>query len=77
MRHAAHGAAQRRAPGFAEYRTTLDVVAGEPRDLGTIALTPAAGVLELASRPGGANVTASTCTPLPASRQPLALACHA
>ncbi len=46
-----------RAPGFAEYRTTLDVVAGEPRDLGTIALTPAAGVLELASRPGGANVT--------------------
>jgi len=46
-----------RAPGFAEYRTTLDVVAGEPRDLGTITLTPAAGVLELASRPSGANVT--------------------
>ncbi|MHA7817954.1 MAG: PEGA domain-containing protein [Pseudohaliea sp.] len=46
-----------RAPGFAEYRTTLDVVAGEPRDLGTLALTPAAGVLELASRPSGANVT--------------------
>jgi len=46
-----------RAPGFAEYWTTLDVAAGEPRDLGTITLTPAAGVLELASRPSGANVT--------------------
>jgi formylglycine-generating enzyme required for sulfatase activity len=46
-----------RAPGFAEYRTTLDVAAGEPRDLGTITLTPAAGVLELVSRPSGANVT--------------------
>ncbi len=46
-----------RAPGFAAYRTTLDVVAGEPRDLGTIVLMPAAGVLELASRPSGANVT--------------------
>ena len=46
-----------RAPGFAEYRSTLEVVAGEPQDLGTLTLTPAAGVLELASRPSGANVT--------------------
>ena len=45
------------APGFAEHRAGLTVVAGEPQDLGTITLVPAAGVLELASRPAGANVT--------------------
>ncbi|KGE04460.1 PEGA domain-containing protein [Pseudohaliea rubra] len=46
-----------RAPGFAEYRATLAVIAREPQDLGTVTLVPAAGVLELTSRPGGANVT--------------------
>jgi formylglycine-generating enzyme required for sulfatase activity len=46
-----------RAPGFAERTVPLTVVAGEPRDLGTLTLTPAAGVLELSSRPAGANVT--------------------
>ncbi|MBN7795622.1 PEGA domain-containing protein [Parahaliea mediterranea] len=43
--------------GFAPWSRTLDVAAGEPQDLGTIALEPASGILSLRSEPTGANVT--------------------
>ncbi|GAB3274943.1 PEGA domain-containing protein [Parahaliea aestuarii] len=43
--------------GFAPWQQALEVVAGEAQDLGDIALTPAAGVLKLTSKPSGANVT--------------------
>jgi len=43
--------------GFTPWEQTLEVVAGETRELGTIALEAAAGILELTSRPSGANVT--------------------
>lgn len=46
-----------RAPGFAERALVLTVTAGEAQDLGTVTLTPAAGVVELGSAPAGANVT--------------------
>jgi formylglycine-generating enzyme required for sulfatase activity len=42
---------------FAPWEQTLELTAGQTVDLGTVALQPAAGVLELASRPSGANVT--------------------
>lgn len=44
-------------PGFADAQQSLEVVAGEPMALDTVVLQPAAGVLELASVPSGANVT--------------------
>lgn len=43
--------------GFADARQTLVINPGEPLQLGVIELAPAAGVLELASVPSGANVT--------------------
>lgn len=43
--------------GFTPWSQTLEVIAGEPRDLGTVALEPAAGILSLRSEPTGANVT--------------------
>jgi formylglycine-generating enzyme required for sulfatase activity len=45
------------APGYADWQQTLQVEPGQAVDLGTVALQPAAGVLALASVPGGANVT--------------------
>jgi formylglycine-generating enzyme required for sulfatase activity len=42
---------------FADWQQTLELSAGQPQDLGTIVLQPAAGMLELASVPAGANVT--------------------
>ncbi|TDG12946.1 PEGA domain-containing protein [Seongchinamella unica] len=42
---------------FANWQQDLDIVAGQPRDLGTVKLQPAAGLLQLTSRPNGANVT--------------------
>lgn len=44
-------------PAFASWQQDLDITAGQPQDLGIIALQPAAGLLQLASNPGGANVT--------------------
>lgn len=44
-------------PGFAPLGKTLRVEAGQARDLGTMRLEPAAGVLVLDSTPTGANVT--------------------
>jgi formylglycine-generating enzyme required for sulfatase activity len=44
-------------PGFAPWEQGLELTAGQPVALGTVELQPAAGVLELASRPSGANVT--------------------
>ncbi|MEH6587272.1 MAG: PEGA domain-containing protein [Halioglobus sp.] len=44
-------------PAFASWQQDLDITAGKPQDLGTIELQPAAGLLQLASSPGGANVT--------------------
>ena len=44
-------------PGYADARQTLTITAGQAQQLDTIALQPAAGLLELASVPGGANVT--------------------
>ena len=43
--------------GYASWQQDLSVIAGQPQDLGTVALQPAAGILQLASRPSGANVT--------------------
>lgn len=43
--------------GFAARPIELLVNAGEHQDLGTLALTPASGVLELRSTPTGSNVT--------------------
>jgi formylglycine-generating enzyme required for sulfatase activity len=45
-----------RLAGFADWSTPLAAEAGVPQDLGTVALTPAAGVLSLDSAPAGANV---------------------
>ncbi|NCF17970.1 MAG: PEGA domain-containing protein [Haliea sp.] len=42
---------------FADWGQILELTAGQPQDLGTVELQPAAGVLELASKPAGANVT--------------------
>jgi formylglycine-generating enzyme required for sulfatase activity len=42
---------------FAPWEQALELNAGEPLDLGTVALQPAAGVLALTSKPSGANVT--------------------
>jgi formylglycine-generating enzyme required for sulfatase activity len=42
---------------FAAWEQTLEVKPGEPRDLGSVILSPANGILELASSPSGANVT--------------------
>ena len=44
-------------PGYADWQQTLELVAGQPQDLGLIQLQPAAGILELSSVPSGANVT--------------------
>ncbi|MFV8818684.1 PEGA domain-containing protein [Haliea sp. E17] len=46
-----------RSPGFADGIRELAVVAGEAQDLGSITLLPAAGLLQLDTRPSGANVT--------------------
>ncbi|TXS89278.1 PEGA domain-containing protein [Parahaliea maris] len=46
-----------RLPGYADWTSTLAVTAGEPQDLGSITLIPAAGILALSSNPAGANVT--------------------
>lgn len=46
-----------RRPGYAALRRTLRLEAGAGVDLGTLALTPATGVLTLTSVPGGANVS--------------------
>jgi formylglycine-generating enzyme required for sulfatase activity len=43
--------------GFAHWRDERSASAGEAQDLGTISLTPAAGILQLSSAPTGANVT--------------------
>lgn len=43
--------------GFAPLTRKLTLTAGEERDLGTLPLQPAAGVLALDSQPSGANVT--------------------
>ena len=43
--------------GFAKRQQTLQVEPGQPVDLGTLTLAPAAGVLALDSQPSGANVT--------------------
>ena len=42
---------------FADWQQTLQIAAGQPLELETVTLQPAAGVLELASTPSGANVT--------------------
>ncbi len=42
---------------FADLHSDLTIVAGEPLALDSLALQPAAGRLELSSRPSGANVT--------------------
>jgi len=44
-------------PAFADWQQTVDITAGEDRDLGRIELQPALGTLELSSVPAGANVT--------------------
>lgn len=46
-----------RASGYADLTRTLQLTAGETRDLGTLPLVPAAGLLALDSQPTGANVT--------------------
>jgi formylglycine-generating enzyme required for sulfatase activity len=46
-----------RKDGFADWLTELEVSAGQPEDLGLVKLTPASGLLYLASTPSGANVT--------------------
>lgn len=43
--------------GYADWQQSLEITANEAQDLGNIALQAAAGVLELSSRPPGANVT--------------------
>lgn len=45
-----------RLPGYADWSTTLAVVAGEPQELEPVTLVPAAGVLSITSVPSGANV---------------------
>lgn len=45
------------SPGYADWVQGLTVVAGEPQGLGKITLQPAAGLLQLDTRPSGANVT--------------------
>ncbi|RLQ22331.1 PEGA domain-containing protein [Seongchinamella sediminis] len=42
---------------FANWQQDLEIVAGQDQDLGTVTLQPAAGMLQLSSRPSGANVT--------------------
>jgi formylglycine-generating enzyme required for sulfatase activity len=42
---------------FSDWQQTLQIEAGQPLELETVTLQPAAGVLELASTPSGANVT--------------------
>ena len=42
---------------YASWQQDLEIVAGQAQDLGTVELQPAAGLLQLASRPSGANVT--------------------
>lgn len=42
---------------FANWQQDLEIVAGQAQDLGTVKLQPAAGLLQLSSRPSGANVT--------------------
>ncbi len=44
-------------PGYADWQQSVDIVPGQPLQLDTAVLQPAAGVLELASVPAGANVT--------------------
>lgn len=46
-----------RLPGFASWQQELAVTAGEDTVLDTVQMLPAAGILELSSNPGGANVT--------------------
>jgi formylglycine-generating enzyme required for sulfatase activity len=46
-----------RKDSYTSWQQSLDIVAGEPRDLGTVELQPAAGLLQLSSVPNGANVT--------------------
>ena len=43
--------------GFSPWQQRLEVSAGSPQDLGTVALQAAAGVLQLSSVPSAANVT--------------------
>jgi len=43
--------------GFTDWQTQLEIRAGESIDLGTITLPPASGLLQLSSRPAGANIT--------------------
>jgi formylglycine-generating enzyme required for sulfatase activity len=43
--------------GFSRWQQLLEVSAGLPQDLGTVALLPAAGVIQLSSVPSAANVT--------------------
>jgi formylglycine-generating enzyme required for sulfatase activity len=42
---------------YSSWRNTVTVVAGEDQSLPTVTLEPAAGLLQLTSRPSGANVT--------------------
>lgn len=42
---------------YTSWQQSLQITAGEPQDLGTVELQPAAGTLQLASIPSGANVT--------------------
>ena len=44
-------------PTYTSWQQSLVISAGEPQDLGTIELQPAAGTLQLSSAPSGANVT--------------------
>ncbi|MEE4146572.1 MAG: PEGA domain-containing protein [Halieaceae bacterium] len=44
-------------PGYADWQQPLTIEPGQALQLGTVQLQPAAGVLELASVPSGANVT--------------------
>ena len=46
-----------RAAGYQDTTIDLEVIAGVAQDLGSFALTPADGVLNLGSDPSGANVT--------------------
>ncbi|MFN2286786.1 MAG: PEGA domain-containing protein [Chromatocurvus sp.] len=48
---------QLRLAGYADLARSLDINAGEPLNLGTLSLLPAAGRLALESQPSGANVT--------------------
>ena len=44
-------------PGYAPLQIELETTAGDPKNLGTIDLTPASGVIELNSSPAAANVS--------------------